>query len=302
MELRTLKLFIDVAKLGSFAEVARQQDCDPSQVSRAIAALERHLQVRLFKRSTRKLSLTEAGTRYLARIKPLLEELGYAQEEARQLNQTPSGQIRITASTAFGQVCLLPLLPAFYTTYPDIELELRLTDSNVDLFNDDIDLACRLAPSFQSDLIGIKLLDTQYRVCASPAYLDKQGPIERPEDLLHHQSVVLTLPQYRSSWQFKNTKRQVTEITIPSRLAVSNALALRECLLQGLGPGLAANWLIDKPIQTGALIDIFPDLQVTATDFQTGAWLLYPSRQYMPAKTRVMIDFLKKNIAETRNM
>lgn len=300
MEIEALALFVDVAEAGSFADAARRRNIDPSQVSRTIAALEKNLQIRLFKRSTRKLSLTEAGERYLARIVPVLEEMNFAAEEARELTQRPSGLIRMTASTAFGQVCLLPILPAFYEAYPNIEIELQLSDSNIDLFSEDIDLACRLAPSFQSDLIGVKLFDTCYRVCASPSYLKKSKPITQPQDLKEHKNIVLALAHYRSRWLFKDAENQLSEVKVQSRFAVSNALALRECLLKGMGPGLAADWLIDRDIASGDLVDLFLQLRVTATDFNTGAWLLYPSRHYMPLKTRVMIDFLKKHLTHWR--
>lgn len=293
MDIKTLGMFVDIAHTGSFAAVARKHELDPSQISRAIAALENRLQFRLFKRSTRRLSLTEAGERYLTRIKPVIDELQFAEEEARQINQSPSGVLRITASTAFGQICLLPHLTEFYRHYTNIELELRFTDDNLDLFAEDIDLACRLAPTFQSDLVGIKLFDTHYRVCASPEYLSTAPEISHPEDLTAHKCVVFNLPSYRSRWQFVNKRAQLTEVNIPARLSVSNALALRECLRLGMGPGLIANWLVEKELDDGTLVDVFPKYRVTATDFDTGAWLLYPSRSYLPSKTRAMINFLK---------
>lgn len=298
MDTQLLTIFLEVAKQGSFAAAARRGDRDPSYVSRSIANLEQQLNVQLFKRSTRRLSLTESGQRYLARVGPIMEELYLAEEEARQLTKTPSGLIRLTASTAFGELCLMPLMPAFYRQYPDISLDLRLSDSNVDLFADDVDLACRLSPSFQSDLIGVKLFDTCYRICASPAYLQGSRTLVEPTDLAQHHCVVFSLPHYRSRWLFRNKGADIDEVKIKTRFSVSNALALKQALLRGIGPGLAPNWLVDDEIQKGKLVNLFPKHQVTATDFSTGAWLLYPSRKYMPLKTRVMIDYLKQQFRE----
>ena len=296
MDTKSLILFAKVANSGSFAEVAREFDRDPSQVSRAIASLEQELQVQLIKRSTRKLSLTEAGERYYLRIQPLLEELTAANEEAKGSNQTPSGKVRITASTAFGQVCLLPTLNKFYQQYPGIELELALSDLNLDLIEDNLDLALRLSPEFQSNLIGRKLFATHYRVYAAKSYLEKlpsQQPLNKPEDLSQHHCVVINLPNYRTRWRYRQQDNdELKEIKIQHHLSLTNALALKQSLLQGLGPGLASDWLMQDEVDSGRVVDLFPDYQFTATDFNTAAWLLYPSRKYLPSKTQAVINFL----------
>lgn len=295
MDTDNLRLLMDVARLGSFAKAARLRDCDPSQVSRTIASLEQQLEFQLFKRSTRSLSLTEAGERYLSDIAPLVEQLEQAKDTARERNHAPAGVLKLTASTAFGQVVLLPVMQRFADAYPAIELELVLSDSNIDLIQSDIDVACRLAPSFDSDLVGFKLLDTHYKVVASPDYIAHNPAIKTPEHLSEHACVVFTLPQFRHQWHFKRGNDGSQSVKIRSRMAVSNGLALRELALQGAGPALAPDWLIKEPIQQGRLVQLLPQWQVAATDFSTGAWLLYPSRKYLPHKTRVLIDFLKSH-------
>jgi len=301
MNLFALRLFVAVAKLGSFAAAARKHELDPSSVSRTIAALEDDLRVRLFRRSTRKLALTEAGERYLFRVEPLLMELGSAEDEARSLSHRPSGTLRITASVAFGQVCLLPLLKTFREQYPAIKLDINLNDANIDLLTADVDLACRLTPGFDSDLVGVKLFDTQYYVCASPKYLDYAESINTPEDLAEHPCLVFGLPQYRSRWLFRDTRQKITEVKIRSDISISSALALRACAREAMGPVLLADWLVRQDLKEGLLVDLFPDYQVTATDYETAAWLLYPSRLYLPSKTRVMIDFLKSRLRPNSN-
>ena len=202
METFALALFVDVAKLGSFAAVARKHDLDPSTVSRMMASLEDELQLRLFQRSTRKLALTETGEIYLMRVEPLLDELAHAEDEAKSVSHTPTGTLRITASIAFGQVCLLPHLEAFRKGYPDIKLDIKLTDAVVDLLTEHIDLACRLTPGFDSDLVGVKLFDTRYHVCASPGYIRSAPKITEPDDLAAHSCLVFDLPFYRTRWLF----------------------------------------------------------------------------------------------------
>lgn len=297
MNISSLEILRKVAQQGSFAAAARTLDLDPSSVSRTIASLEEQLSLRLFQRTTRRLLLTEAGDVYLKRVDPLLNELDYALDEARKVSEGPSGHLRMTASVSFGQACLLPHIKEFNQLYPDIKLELRLTDSVVDLVADGIDLACRLAPTSNSELIGIRLFDTHYRVCVSPGYLAHGTNINCPEDLEQHNCPVFTLPQYRTQWLFKDMDSNLTKVRIKSDLSISSALALRECALSGLGPVLLADWLVDDDIEEGRLLQLLTKYQVSAEDFDTAVWLLYPSRSFLPSKTRVMIDFLKSKFA-----
>ena len=297
METKALEIFIDVVRMESFAAVARKHDMDPSSVSRIVASLEQEIDVRLFQRTTRKLSLTEAGERYLLRVEPLVEELERARDEANTISSTPSGSLRMTTSVAFGQVCIVPLLEAFHTEYPELALELLMTDDNVDLVRQRVDLAIRLGPSRDKDLIGTRLMDVCYRVVASPEYLSRRPKPEYPEELSGHSCVLLALPEYRTRWLFRDASQRVQEVLVQGKLVISPALAVREAARQSHGPALLPNWMIDTDIETGRLVDLFPAYEVAATSFDTGAWLLYPSRSYLPRKVRIMIDFLKAKLA-----
>jgi len=296
MNTETLMLLVETARLGSFAAVARKLDMDPSSVSRAVAGAEEQLGFRLFQRSTRKLALTEAGELYLQRITPLLDEMEGALEEALQINQGPKGILKMTASVSFGQTCILPYIPEFKARYPDVGLELRFTDAVLDLVENGIDLACRLVPKFDSSMVGTKLFDTHYRVCVSPNY-QTISEIQHPKDLEKHPCLTFTLPDYRSRWIFKNNQNELNKVNIQSDISISNALALKELAIVGMGPVLLADWLVDSEIEQKRLVHILREHQVTASDFDTAAWLLYPTRSYLPTKTRVMIDFLKEKLS-----
>jgi len=291
-----MKTFVEVAHRGSFAEVARDRNVDPSSVSRAVALLEDEVGVRMFQRSTRRVSLTEAGEIYLARIAAVMDELDHAGEEARGMSSNPTGTLRLTTSVAYGNTCLVPLLPQFRQQYPKIKLELFLTDTVVDLVSERVDLAIRLAQQFEADFVATKLLDTHYRVCASPGYLKKNKAPTKPQELQQHNCLLFPLPDFRSRWIFKNKKGTVEEIPIHGDVTILNALALRACALSGMGPVLLSNWLIDEDIAQGKLIDLFPDYRVTANEFNNAIWLGYPSRVHLPNKVRVMIDFLKQHL------
>ncbi len=296
MDVESLRIFVEVIRRGSFATVARDRNLDPSSVSRVVAALEEELGTRLLQRSTRRMGLTEAGTLFFGRIETLIDELDHARDEALAVNANPVGTLRLTASVAFGHQCLLPLLPSFRALFPALKLELLLTDTNLDLVSERVDLAVRLGTSLDTGLIGVKLFNTCYRVCASPGYLARAQPLRVPENLSNHQCILFTLPEFRSCWLFRDPAGVVTEVPVDGEMMISSALALRECALAGMGPTLLAHWLIDDDIAHGRLVNLFPNYHVTATDFQTAAWLLYPSRAYLPQKVRVMIEFLKQNV------
>ncbi len=296
MDIETLKTFLNVAHQGSFATTARASSIDPSLVSRAIAGLEKDLGVRLFHRSTRRMSLTEAGALYLGRVEAILDELEHAREEAITVSAEPRGTLRITASVAFGQTCLVPLIPEFHHTFPDVELELLLSDDNLDLVAERIDLAIRLAPDIKADVICTKLFTSHYRVCASSDYLANAPVIQTPEDISQHKALLFALAEFRTRWLFRAASGNITEVPVNGGIVISNALAIRESMLSGLGPALLADWLIDDDIAAGRCIGILPDYQVTATTFDAGAWLIYPSRTFLPNKVRIAIDFLKKHL------
>ncbi len=296
MNLDSLDVFAEVMQTGSFAEVARRRDVDPSSVSRTIAALEAEIGIRLFQRTTRRLAPTEAGRIYFQRIEPLLGELDRASAEARDLAASPSGTLRVTASVAFGHAVVAPLLPALRSQYPDLGLELILSDAAIDLVAERIDIAIRLGPRPDADLIGTRLMPVRHRVCASPGYVETHGPPGDPAALSDRDCLRFPFSGYRTLWRFRTSGGPVTEVPVDGSLVISNALALRQCCLDGLGPALLADWLVGDDLMAGRLVDLFPQHDVTATDFDTAAWLLYPSRAYVPLKVRAFIDFLKEAV------
>lgn len=296
MDLNALTLFVEVAQAGSFANVARHRNIDPSSVSRSIAGLEDALGFRLFQRTTRRLALTEAGANYLGRIAPMVDELNQAAASALDLSKAPSGTLRVTASVSYGHMVVVPLIPSFRRLYPDISIDLELTDTNVDLIAERIDVAIRLGLRPDMDVICAKLADTTYRVCASPEYLKTHGVPALPRDLSSHACLRFPFPGFHTSWKFKPADGEVIDVPVDGPITASNALALRQLAVDGQGLVLLADWMVDIAIADGSLVDLFPDYAVTAADFGTGVWMLYPSRSYLPSKVRVFLDFLRQNV------
>jgi DNA-binding transcriptional LysR family regulator len=296
MNLQDLALLVTAARAGSFAAAAKSLGADPSSVSRGVARLEAELGVRLFQRTTRRLSLTEAGHLYLARLQPLLEELDQIGVQAREAQTEPAGTLRLTASATFGQALVAPLLPAFRAGYPKIGLECLFTDAVLDLVADRIDLAVRLAPAIEGDVVAAKLIATRYRLVASPTYLDAAPPLHAPDRLGDHRLILFPFRPFRSNWIFRDAQGRTTEVDVRGDLVLSPAGAILEAARMGLGIALLPNYLTDPDVAAGRLRRLLPEFDVTATTFETGAWLVYPSRAYLPAKTRAMIDFLRANL------
>ncbi|MHA3980982.1 LysR family transcriptional regulator, partial [Halovulum sp. GXIMD14794] len=286
MNLNDLSLIQEVARLGSFAAVARQRDVDPSSIGRVVAGVETALGLRLFSRTTRRMELTEAGALYLARIAPLTEELERAREEARAIQTEPRGTLRLSASATFGQNFIVPRLAGFRATYPEVAVEGLFSDTNIDLVADRIDLAIRLAPEVEGDYVVSKLMDTRYHVVASPAYLAKAPPLLQPEDLANHRAILFPFRDYRSRWLFRDPEGEVSDQPVAGDIVLSPAGAIRDAALAGLGPALLPDWLIKGDLQAGRLVTTIAGWDVTATTFDTAAWLVFPSRSFVPGKVR----------------
>lgn len=295
MDIHELKLALMVQAQGSIAGAARVLNLDPSSVSRSLSALEGELGVRLFHRTTRSLSATEEGAAYLQRVAPLVEELQAAAQAAVGTRQTPTGTLRMTASVSFASQKIVPALPAFAERYPEISVELISSDANLDLVEEGIDVAVRLAPAPKGDLISSKLMATRYHLVANPSYLKRMGGVDRPEDLQGYDCLRYALPGISDVWRFRREADAPIEVAVAGRHKFSNALALREAARQGLGVALLADWLVAQDLAEGGLQELCPQYQGTVSDFDTAAWVLYPNRRYLPRKTRVMIDFLRES-------
>lgn len=292
MNVPDLLLLHDVARAGSFAALAKARGVDPSAISRAVAQIEGTLGLRVFQRTTRRLSLTEEGEAYLSRALPLVEELSRLTAEVRAERAQPAGTLRLTASVSFGQQVIVPQLAGFRARHPQVAIEAIFTDANLDLVADRIDLAIRLAPAVEGDLIAARLMETRYRVVAAPAYLADHPAPARPEDMSDHRALLFPFRPFRTRWRFRRGAAEI-EVPVAGDITLSPAGALRDAARAGLGPALLPDWLVDADLRAGTLVRLLPDWDVTATTFDTGAWAVYPSRSFLPAKVRAMIDFLR---------
>lgn len=287
MNIDSLAIFVETMRKRSFTAVAADRDVDPTTISRAIAGLERELNLRLFHRTTRALHPTEAGMVYFERVEPLVDELQKAQLAAADVNERPHGVLRLACPVSFAELNIVPLLPIFAQQYPELCFEMVLTDAPVDLVTEQLDVAIRLGPLHDSTLIAHKLCPMVARVCATPAYLRRHGHPQTPTDLAQHRCLLFSLPGFsRNNWKFTDPAGQTTEVVVNALLRTSNAMALKQCALAGMGIILQARWVVGNELRTGTLVDVFPDYEVTAALDDAAAWLVYPSRKYVPQKVQ----------------
>lgn len=296
MDFDSVRIFVDVMQQGSFAAVARQRNMDPSSISRSIAGLESELGFRLFQRTTRKLAPTEAGNEYYDRVQALVGEFDRAGEAAMDLVSLPTGTLRVTACTSFGQRVLAPILPKLRSQYANLTIDLVLADHHVDMVEEQIDIAVRFGSRPEGDFIASKLVARRFHVCASPAYIEKFGKPAHPSELENLDCLLFSMPGYRSAWKFRDASNKIFKVPVSGHLLVSHGVTMTACAVAGLGPSLLPDWLCRDEIAGGSLIDLFPEYECTATDFNTAAWLIYPSRAYLPTKVRVFVDFLRAEI------
>ena len=299
MNISDLETLVVVTRHGSFDGAARELGVDPSSVSRTVAGLETELGARLLQRNTRRLALTEAGAAFVERLAPALEELAQARAAALDATGELRGTLRISVSNAFGIRRLSPLLPKFCEDYPELQLEVLMAESPVDLIADRVDVAIRLGKLRDSGLIAVPLLAVRYRVVASPAWLRRQeNPPTRPVDLQATKCLCFALFGFRDQWQFSKAKGgESVKVAVRPRLVGTNALLLRDAALEGMGPALLADWMIGEDVGAGLLVDLFPDYVVSTAGAPSAAWAVYPSRNHVPAKVKVFVDFLRISLS-----
>jgi len=299
MEVANLYLFTEVIRQRSFTAIAKARGISPSSVSRTIRALEKEVGIRLFHRTTRQVVPTEAGLRYFERISSVLEELELAQQLASDHDSLPKGSLKITAPRVFGELYLIPLLPKFNQLYPELSLEVILTDSFTDLVQEGIDIAIRAGSLQDSSYIVRQLLPMKFFITASPGYLAKMGTPYLPEHISQHNCLVFPRSGHNPNWLFK-TGNEIQEVAVKAKILVTQSSAIKQLTLDGMGLSLLPDWLVSRDIASGKLVSLFNDRQVTATNYDSAVWLLYPSREYLPLKVKVFNEFILDQLSEHR--
>ncbi len=296
--LGAMQTFVRVVEQASFSRAAALLDVQTSAVSRAVSALEKDLGVDLFHRTTRSLSLTEPGATFYQHARGVLREMEEARSAVSALQDRPQGLLRLALPDAFARLHIMPHMAEFLARFPDLRLDLSLSDIRVDLVAVGADAAIRIGPLLDSSLVARKLAPHRRIACASPAYLETGPPLRRPEDLLHHNCLIYSL-QPSPNWFFVDAKGTETAVPVRGRLRADDSEPLRAGALAGLGIVLLPSWLIGGDLCAGDLVRVLPEWQASIATQPSGIFGLYPPHRAVPRKVRVFLDFLQKKFGRT---
>ena len=275
-------IFTRVVEYHSFTQAAQSLGMQKSTVSRRIALLEERLGVRLLNRTTRKLRLTEVGQAYYERCRQIMLDFAEAEQAVMQLQQAPSGLLRITAPIEFGQLFLGRVLGEFMRQYPQISAEVELTSRDVDPLEEGVDIAIQVGQPRDSTLIARKLFESRRRLCASPAYLAQHGTPRTVQELAGHRALHLPVDSPRH-WPLLGEN-----IACQRVLACNNITLAREAALAGAGIAALPVMISEAAVQDGELIELLPEARLPTGEL----YAVYPSRRFQAMKVKAFLDFL----------
>ncbi|MBZ9866846.1 LysR family transcriptional regulator [Mesorhizobium sp. CA15] len=291
--LDAMSLFVATVEAGSLSATAKRAGVPLPTVSRKLSELEKHLGTRLLNRSTRRLTLTDAGQSYLAACRRILDEVSEAERDAAGEYSSPTGELVITAPVVFGRLHVLPVIADFLAVYPQVDVRLTLSDRITQLVEEHIDLALRIGELPDSAMVAIRVGSIRRIVCASPAYLALHGTPTTPQDLAGHDCVTFEGLAAPAAWSFGTGK---TETTIPvrSRLQVNTAEAAIDAAIAGLGLTKVLSYQADAAVRAGAL-------RLVLQPFEPPPWpvsLVHAGQGRLPVKLRAFLDFAAPRLKE----
>ena len=286
--------FVKVVEAGSMAAAARRLDCTRAQVSKQIGELERAFGVRLFERSTRKLSLTPSGEVFHQHALRALEAIQSTEVAVKNLGDAPHGVLRISASITFGRMYIAPLLPQIVARYPELSCELVLTDQLVDLVDDNIDLALRLTKAPPEDAVARKLVHMKRVICGTPAYFATHGEPKAPHDPALHQCFSYMLADENRVWRLVDRNGEEISIPVSSKFHFNNIDCILAAVLAGHGLAMLPTYLCGPELARGTLRTIFDDLEPVSS---MGRYLY---ACYTPSRVRV--PKVRAFLAELENL
>jgi DNA-binding transcriptional LysR family regulator len=296
--LESMSTLLAAVEAGSLSAASRKLGMPLATVSRKVSELEAHLRTRLVNRTSRRLTLTDAGRSYIAACKRILEDIGEAERAAAGEFIAPRGDLMITAPIVFGRVHVLPVAIEFLKSYPDIDIRVALADRVVNLHEDDVDLAVRIGDLPDSSLIATRVGSIRHVVCGSPAYFIERGTPRSPDELAAHDCITFDGLMSPNSWKFEVGKSIVT-VAIHSRLTVNTAEAAIDAAIAAIGVTRVLSYQVASALRAGMLA-------LALRKFEPTPWpvnLVYAGQGLLPLKLRAFLDFaaprLKAGLAQT---
>ncbi|WDE13533.1 LysR family transcriptional regulator [Thalassomonas haliotis] len=282
-----MKTVVAVVETGSFTAAGERLGMSKALVSKYIGQVEKNLGSRLFNRTTRQLALTEAGRSYYQQALNLLEQYSAMVDNVTGEQTSPRGLLRLSAPVTFGEKTLSPLLPKFLRLYPDLQVELRLSNGAIDMLEEGIDVRIRIGGVDDSTMIARQLSSFELLLCASPAYIEQQGMPATPEQLTDHHCIIDSNFRIGKQWPIISASGIAHTIHVSSHIAVNSPQAVREIAIAGGGIGMIPAFIVEDALKDGRLLQVLPG----CTTLEFGLFAIYPHRQYVPRKVRCFLDF-----------
>ncbi len=280
-----LEIFARVVTAGNMSAAGREMGLSPAVVSKRISHLEERLGARLFQRTTRQLTLTESGQGFYDRVVNILAGIEEAEAYVTRRNAIPRGTLKATVPTAFGRMHIAPYMGGFLEQYPDMRLDLELSDNFVDIVGEGFDVAIRIAELEDSSLVARKLAPNHRVICAAPSYLERIGEPATLADLAKHNCLTAAAQEV---WRLQGPDGPVS-IRVNGNIRTNSTEVVRESVIAGLGVALRSTWDIGPELKSGKLKIILPEIHESP---RVAVYAVYPCRQFIPAKLRVFIDYL----------
>ncbi len=293
-KLNAMRAFAKVADSGSFSSAARLLGRSKAVVSKQIAMLEGALNVQLLVRTTRQVRLTEVGRSYFDRCVQVLAELDELESNVQQSQSSPRGLLRVAGPQTFAELHLSAAIREFLLRYPELKVELVLTDRIVDLVDHAFDVAIRVGQLEDSSLLARRLASSSIVTCASPAYLARRGVPRTPEQLTAHDLVIDANLRQPGTWRFRRGTRTVN-VRVGGRLQVNSAVMVRHFLVSGAGIGLCPEFVVRDDLEAGRLVPLLAEF----SGYDLGVYAVYPHTRHVPSRVRVFVDFLADYLAGT---
>ncbi|WP_225869937.1 LysR family transcriptional regulator [Glaciimonas sp. PCH181] len=285
-----MAVFVRVVETGSFSAAALELGLTPSAVSRQVTRLEQSLSVRLLERTTRKLRLSEPGKEAYRDCQKMVAAAKSAMDVAQQFVSLPQGLIRVSMPKAFGKTVISPLMPAFLQQYPEVDVQLILTDRQPDLNNDDVDLAIYMTDNPPDGVVARPLMQVTQVLCATPRYLAEHGTPDHPGALSGHNCIYLGETANDAEWHFRRGG-ETTTIKVHGRYIANHSGVRLDGILQHLGIGCLPHFTATAALEEGLIVRVLTDWEFLAA-YQGTAFLQYLPNRYMALKMRVFIDYL----------
>lgn len=283
-----MKILLQVVDSGSFARAAESLGLSNAAVTRQISALEAHIGARLLNRTTRRLSLTEAGAEYCVRARAILEQIAEAESNAAAGTVHPTGTLKFSAPLSFGVLRLAEELPLFRARYPKLKLDIDLSDRVVDLANEGFDVALRIATELENRLIARRIAPIDMVLCAAPDYLRRRSAPKEPADLASHEVLSYKYLWSGDDWAFTDATGDTVTVRVHPAVHATNGDLLRRLAVAGGGIILQPEFIVAEDLRHGRLLRLLEDLQAPAFSL----YAVYLSHQHLPARVRAFIDFL----------